>query len=307
MNFNKHPITLTDQLTHLESRGLSFPEKAKAISHLTNLGYYRLSGYSLPFRKGPERTHFKDGTTINQIIRVYDFDRQLRLLVNDAVERIEIGIRSRMVTDCSLHYQTSHWFSDPSNFHTQFNHRRFLKKTERSLEITYDQTTGNRVLPTTHPETFIEHYYQTYTQPYLPPFWMVAEIMTLGGLSHLFKGLGDPALKVQIAQPFGVSARVFVSWLHAVSHFRNVCAHHGRLWNRVFSISPTVARSRSGQINSPQRFEGHAATLLLLLDECSPGHSWRQRFMDLFAQYPEINETSMGFAPNWKTSPIWTL
>lgn len=305
MNFLKPPISLSDQLGHLESRGLSCPDKSKALSYLSNLGYYRISGYSYPFRISPARKIFKPGTTFEQIVRVYDFDRQLRLLVSDAIERIEVGIRSRMINDCCVQHRTAHWFTDPTNFHHRFNHGRFLKQIEKSLGIEYDQTTGNRILPNTHPETFIEHYYQSYTQPYLPPFWMVSEVLTLGSLSHLFKGIGDPFLKAQLAAPFGVPAKILVTWLHAVAHLRNVCAHHGRLWNRVFSISPTIARKHLNLINDAQRFEGHAATLLLLLDVCSPGHSWQSRFLKLLNDYPEIDEASMGFDSGWRQNPIW--
>ncbi|MGE9267872.1 MAG: Abi family protein [Verrucomicrobiales bacterium] len=307
MRFCKPAITLQEQVQRLRDCGLRITDHSAALTALENIGYYRLSAYTYPFREGTSRDSFKPETTLEQIIRVYDFDRELRLLVTDALERVEIGIRSRLVNHTCLYYAHPHWFMDASNFHPKFNHRAFLKKLESHLNIREDKTTHQRVLPTKHPETFIEHYYQKYADPYLPPFWMSVEVLTLGSLSHLFQGLRDSQLKKEIAAPFGVPAKIFSSWLHAISHLRNTCAHHGRLWNRKFSISPPIAKKHQGILYHPHRFEGHAVVIVEMLDACSPHHYWRQRLNTVLDAYPEIHHQAMGFPENWKSFPFWDL
>jgi abortive infection bacteriophage resistance protein len=162
-----------------------------------------------------------------------------------------------------------------------------------------------RILPVSHTETFIEHYYTKYGDPYLPPFWMTTQVLTMGALSRLFEGIGDVSLKLAIVQPFNVPAKVMSNWLHSLAHLRNICAHHGRLWNRVFSINPRVTARHTGVIRTPNRFEGHAVVLVDVLDVANPGHSWRQDFKVLLVQFPEIDPAAMGFDPNWETSPFW--
>ncbi len=286
----------------ITGRGLVVAKPADLQAALENLGYYRLGGYAYPFLVPPDRKVFKPDTTWEQIARVYEFDRELRLLVNDAVERIEVAFRARLITATTMAWGP-HWFLDVTKFHPNFDHGKFLAQLEREVGIKYDAA-GQRVLPATHAETFIAHYYTKYGDPYLPPFWMMAEILTLGALSTLYKGLGDPALKLLIAQPFGVTAKVMVSWLHALAHLRNVCAHHGRLWNRVFSISPLVPPHLAGIVQTPNRFEGHAVVLVEMLRVTAPDDDWKQTFHDLLADFPEIDSRAMGFGSAW-SFPFW--
>jgi abortive infection bacteriophage resistance protein len=95
--FTKPAIDLTSQVKLLKSRGLQITNETHAETSLQNIGYYRLSGYSYPFLQTPHRERFKLGTTLDQILRVYEFDRHLRLTIADAVERIEVGIRARII------------------------------------------------------------------------------------------------------------------------------------------------------------------------------------------------------------------
>lgn len=304
MKYSKPAIDLAAQLQRLKGRGLKVGDDGTALQWLENIGYYRLSGYSFPFKVPPDRRHFKPGATLDQIIRVYDFDRQLRNLLMDAIDRIEISVRSRIV-NATCQAWGGHWFMDATRFHRRYNHAQLLETLERQLGITYDDVTQQRQLPTSHSETFIEHYYTKYGDPYLPPFWMTAEVLTLGTLSRLCSGLDDAAMKAAIASPFGVPAKVMGSWLHALSHLRNACAHHCRLWNRTFSISPKLAHKHQGIMNAPNRLEGHLVVVADALDVTAPGHTFRQRFRELLGDYPEIDPAALGFAPGWDQLPFW--
>lgn len=304
MKYTKPALDLPAQLQKLKDRGLLVTDDAVAMQRLENIGYYRFSGYTYPFLVPPDRLAFKPGTRLEQIERLYEFDRELRILVSDAIERIEVSLRSRIVRHTSLQWG-AHWFLDAQHFHPRFNHGRFIEQVEREVGVRYDPRTSQRVLPTSHPETFLEHYYKKYGDPYLPPFWMTTQVLTMGALSRLFEGIGDVPLKLAIARPFNVPTKVLVSWLHSLAHLRNICAHHGRLWNRVFSISPLVTDRHVGVIRTANRFEGHAVVLIDVLDVANPGHSWRQDFKTLLAQFPEIDPAAMGFGAQWESSAFW--
>jgi len=97
--FNKPPLSLPDQLALLVSRGLTVIDPQDALHYLTHIGYYRLSGYALPLQiggSGADRHNFKPGVTFTDILDRYVFDRKLRLLVMDAIERIEISVRAAL-------------------------------------------------------------------------------------------------------------------------------------------------------------------------------------------------------------------
>ena len=93
-HFTKHYMTEADLVTLLESRGLVISDKAKAVRYLESIGYYRLSAYMHPFLKVPKESHqYKEGTTFQQVLNLYRFDKKLRMLLLNEIEKVEIAIR----------------------------------------------------------------------------------------------------------------------------------------------------------------------------------------------------------------------
>ena len=167
--FNKPPLSLPDQLGLLFSRGLTVNNAPDAAHYLTHIGYYRLSGYTLPFQVGgigSDRHDFKPGTTFDDILDRYVFDRKLRLLVMDAVERIEISVRAAMSNAIAARHG-AHWYLNPRLFSRTFDHGRFLNDIKQQI--------GHVSANNRRRDIYIEHYYQTYSTPDMPPSWMVFE------------------------------------------------------------------------------------------------------------------------------------
>src|SRR5690606_39007037 len=103
--YDKAPLSFEDQLTLLKNRGLIIEDKPKALCYLKEISYYRLSAYFIPYQNKKDR--FNGDTTFRQIIDTYTFDRELRLLIFDCIERIEIAIRTQIIYCMSIHYQDS--------------------------------------------------------------------------------------------------------------------------------------------------------------------------------------------------------
>ena len=77
----------------LESRGLQIYDRNKAIQYLDNIGYYRLSAYMYPLLKMPKTAHlYKEGSSFKKVMMLYRFDKKLRLLMFNEIEKIEIAI-----------------------------------------------------------------------------------------------------------------------------------------------------------------------------------------------------------------------
>lgn len=125
--YNKPALTIEQQIDLLEQRGLTIADKERAARHLRNVSYYRISAYMLPYRildaDGNHLDQFVPGSTWDDIYNLYKFDRKLRLLVFDAIERIEIALRTQVIYQLS-HKYGSHWQDDTSIFKVpQFNRR----------------------------------------------------------------------------------------------------------------------------------------------------------------------------------------
>ena len=98
--YNKKPLTIEQQISKLENRGLGFNDKALAANFLSNISYYRLRAYTYPFQDNtdPDNDHcfIRKNVFFKDIIDLYCFDRRLRSLVFNALEKIEVAARTKI-------------------------------------------------------------------------------------------------------------------------------------------------------------------------------------------------------------------
>ena len=295
MKYPKPPLTFSDQADRLLQRGLVAPDRDAIVQKLESVSYYRLSAYWYPFRQ-PDDT-LRPGTTLETVWRRYTFDRQLRLLVLDAIERVEIAVRTQIVNRHTLQYGPFGYF-DRAKLPglTVDEHRDLLHRLR-------EEARRSR-------EDFVRHFFAKYTSENDLPLWMASELMTFGNLYTLFRGVETP-LKQSLAAEYGVADRVLASWLGTLNQVRNLCAHHARLWNRAFGIKPMIPRrNKHPDWHQPvpitdDRLFGVLTMLHYLLKQVAPQSRWRQRWEELLACYPEIQLHAMGFPANWKDSPLW--
>ena len=309
--YNKTPLSFTDQLALLKSRGISVTDEPKAISILQKIGYYRLSAYFLPYQSVKDT--FNPGTTFKQIIDTYSFDRELRLLVFDCIERIEIAIRTQIIYQMAYHYNDSHW---------QDNQSLFIKPYYNKIGIKVDpfsefQSIISKAKTVRTPEVFIQHYLNNYSSPSNPPSWMCFELLTIGEMSNIYRGLSSKVDKKRIASFFDLHPTVFISWLHSLTYVRNICAHHARLWNKELAIKPELLLNPTGDwisiaFNNNKRLFYFLCVLKYLLLRANPGNNLKVKLENLFAKYPTVPIKYLGIPTdgtgnmlNWQDEPLW--
>ena len=309
--FNKQPLTYAQQVALLQSRGLIVPDVAKAESYLSQISYYRLSAYFLPLQQ--VKDVFNKNTTFDDVLNLYSFDRELRLLVFDAIERIEVSIRVQMIYQLS-HKYGSHWQDDATIFNAPSSRGgRILDVFNETQALIQKHTTVK------HPEVFIKHYINNYSSPINPPSWMSIELLTIGELSRLYTALKNNADRKDIAAYFGLHHTVFTSWLHSLVYVRNICAHHSRLWNRDLAIKPDVLLKpvhpwlQPAFDNNNHRSFYFISTLKYLLQAANPTSHFTQKLQALVTKYPNTPIQFMGIPTNattgalieWNKEPIW--
>ena len=310
MKFNKPALSLPQQLQKWKSRGLAIPDANRALHFLRFIGYYRLSAYALQYQQLslPDKP-FQPGTSFEDILKLYVFDRELRLVVMDAIERIEVAFRICLVNEMSVGHGP-HWFMDTKHFKPPpsrptpgpfFDHTKFLDKVDEELGI--PRMAKSPMRP--HNEVFINHYYTKYGDPYLPPAWMVFEVLPMGRMSQVFANLRDVNDRAAVAAPFGVDEQVLQSWLHCLSYVRNVCAHHRRLWNLQLVIKPTIAKKLVALVPVKDRFYALAVIVHYMLGITAPKSRWHERLSHLLETRPVADLGTMGFPATWRSEPFW--
>ncbi len=175
-DYTKKPLPIADQVARLKQRGLVFDDESKAFAYLFNISYYRLRAYTYPFQENGEDSehnftrkdiHFKD------IIDLYCFDRRLRSLIFNAIEKIEVAVRTKIVQVYAESTGDSHWYDDESLYRFGYD--------DLMDHIDADVNRSN--------EDFIKHYKSKYNNPPMPPSWMALEVVPFATLSRLFQSL----------------------------------------------------------------------------------------------------------------------
>lgn len=291
--FKKPATTYGEQVALLRQRGMIINDPASAEFYLQHINYYRLSAYWLPFEADHATHSFMAGTEFGRVLNHYIFDRELRLLVLDAIERIEVSVRSQWAYQLA-HRHGPHAHLDPSlafkPTHWKSNLDKLANEVDRSEE------------------TFIRHLLSTYSET-LPPVWAVCEVMSIGLLSRWYNSLKPMPTRRAIASVYGLDEKVLQSWLHHLSLIRNLAAHHARLWNREFSIIPLPPKGKPPRLGAEflrgsRKIYNTLLIILHFMDIVAPHHHWRSRLKGLIVQH-HIETRMMDFPLGWEERFPW--
>lgn len=220
-------------------------------------------------------------------------------LIFNAIEKIEVAVRTKIVQIYSESTNNSHWYLDHSLF--RFGYENLMEHLEA------DVTRSN--------EDFIKHYKTKYSSPPMPPSWMALEVISFATLSRLYQALTLDDRKKFIAKEFGVpKVEILENWLHAISNLRNCCAHHSRVWNRRFMVhiklpyNTRYAFIDKATINDlrDNKLFSHLSCIAYILNIISPGNEFKTNIKRLLkSDCRLLSLKDMGFPKNWQSLPVW--
>jgi len=280
--------TINEQIIFLKERGLIISDERVVRRFLNNISYYHLAVYMKPFQNGND--NFKDGTRFEDVLNLYIFDKKLRFLLLDMLERIEVSLKNALIYEVSQKNSNIFWYSDKINYEITDNDKQsffddFLKNTKDSKE------------------NYIKHYYQKYSEPIYPPSWMFFESLSFGQCCKLMSLLTDTNQNA-IAGKYKLPPNSNLKWLRSLSFLRNVCAHHSRLWNKQFTYHISGAKTKYESdllgINNKSLF-AYLIVLEIYLKTFNPTSEWKDRLTDLISEH-NIDISRMGFPKNWKNN-----
>lgn len=301
--FEKKPTTIEQQIALLKHRGLYIESEDEAAHYLSHISYYRLGEYWHSMQSDKENHIFKTGSNFADVIALYCFDRELRLLLFDVIEKLEISLRTKLI------YHLSHEF-DPwwfQNFEL-FSDNLALTKTLFSLE---EEISRSRK------ETILKNHFAKYKDDgRFPPSWKTLEQTSFGTLSKLYGNLKNTIkAKDIIAQEYGAVNHTYLpSWLQSIAQIRNYCAHHSRLWNRNLPGSPKLLPKPPHPwiTDVPKQHEFqklyiHMSLMKYLLNIVAPGNRFTEKLAKLFEKYPNVDPFAVGMKEQWQEEPLWKV
>lgn len=292
--YNKPALTYADQLAQVKFRGLIIPDEEEFLRLLELKSYYRLSGYWYPLLADKQNHIFKPGSSFETAFSIYKFDRELRQLVTNEMEKIEIAVRAKMIYILA-HNFGPYWYTNSNLFVNKKRHAETINKITDEFNRSDAQ--------------FTRAFKKKYSDQ-LPPCWTAFEIISFGSLSKLYNNFKPGKSKRELAHWFGLDDKSFGSWLHSLVYVRNVCAHHSRLWNRVMRIQPAYPTAPLNQWLKNLSVHNNRTYYILsiivyLLQSLDNGHTLVEDLKILLTKYDNIYSGAMGFPPDWEQEPLW--
>ncbi len=289
-----------EQIDLLSERGMDVGDRDTALATLQRVNYYRLSGYWYPFRKQSKtgrEDDFYTGTRLSDVIALYDFDARLRAATFSVLTPIELAIRALLGHELGRVDPCAHL--DPGKLGPTARNESVYRRWLDGYEFELRQSR----------EDFVAHHHAKCGG--VLPVWAAIELLDWGRLTRLY-GFAPRGVQNTVADVCGLTAPQLTSWLKALNIVRNICAHHGRLFNRVHTLSPKLPPvGRQPDLDAVatdwSRTFGQLTMIQFLLDRLRVGRpTFLPTVLKTFPSVPTIPITHVGASSDWSSaSRLW--
>lgn len=294
--YTHQAITTEQQIKTLKERGLLIGNVEQAVEILDTVSYFRLAGYWRHLETDRTTHQFKEGSCFADIVDLYSFDKQLRILLFTAIQTIEVSVRTKIIKHLALEFG-AFWFMDEQYATSASRFATNLDTIRKEVSRSHDD--------------FIMEHFNKYSEPELPPVWKTLEVVSMGTLSKLFSNFSNSTAKHAIAKEFGLNHHKFLrSWLECLAVIRNGCAHHSRLLNRVFPIKPIMPERMTKPWITDFSFREQTlypqlCYIVYWLNSISSNNTLVPDFKRLLSEHPSVQTRLLGFPRDWEEEPLW--
>lgn len=310
--------SVDDQIVILQDRGMEICDEEFARRALRGIGYYRLSGYSYPYRAVQAETgllsdNFIEGTTIEKVVKLYRFDQELRAVTG--LQLAKIGIVLRVMISHELGRVDPYIHLSPHKLGKKAWDKANAQSTEQYAMWLEKYSTA--VVRSN--EDSVVHYKNKYDA--ILPVWVAVHVLDWGSLRMLYDFARDEQ-RIAVANQLNISESQLSSWLLCLNDVRNVCAHHGRLYSRTFPKSPMLT-GEDHELGFLRRFvladvkEGNRrekkgkcfaqfTIIQYLLSKMNlEGINDLPHLLHKFPEVSPVSVKDLGVPENWEELPLW--
>lgn len=286
----KIPMTIEEQIEKLKTHGLIIDDIEKAKRLLSEINYYRFTGYALQYRSQPEKSEYIKGVTFETIYRIYQFDESLRDIFRKYIERAEIYYRTLIsynfsIVKCATPPHDQHY--DENNFYNKQGYNEVMDSFKKEKNYYKDSL-------------IVKHHKIKYNSKM--PLWVIVELMSFSNTSKLYSSMYTTE-KELISAEEGVSAATLENHLHCLAVLRNKCAHAARLYNTEFN--PPARFTKQYLRRHPEIKNNSLFSYVLVLLKRLPDETMKKALIDdvinVIDNYSEdIKLSLIGFPSNYE-------
>ncbi|MBD5180645.1 MAG: Abi family protein [Bacteroidales bacterium] len=286
---------------------MTFLDKEAAVALFSRVNYSRLKYYWTDLIDKNSANDFKNGVSFSTIIERYVFDHNLRVILFDAIDTIEVAFRAKIINHMSKTAENGLWYLDSSLFEDAQRHQTFV------LELKYEFARSTEPFA----KKYISEHHEWDSKSLCgnnPEAWLIIEAATFGMLSKMYKNLKSQLpQRASIANDFGLfSSKDFSNWIEVISLMRNIVAHHSRLWNRSLGkkiIDPKGKRFTwlNRELSDIQKKKPYSVicAIAYLCKAVYPEQGFTKSIKQLCSIHPEIPLERYGFPVGWEQEPLW--
>ncbi|UZX16382.1 Abi family protein [Thermus sp. PS18] len=298
--YAKRPLSLEEQLSLLEERGLIIGDRKKALDFVSKVQYTRLRAYWHVLEENIVTHKFRSGANFDEVLLIYMRDRRLRLLVFEAIEHIEVVLRSQWAYHLA-HAKGPHAYLDGTIVQDKSTHLQVIGQSLKEWGRHWKH------------DPQLSHFQAKYTDAF-PPIWLLCETISFGTLARFLDNIRDAELGKKVASAVGLPFSYLKKAVRHLVVVRNIVAHHGRLWDRkitAFTLGspekhPITLRVALQQATDPQRVYRTLALLVYIGGVVGYHREWYPRLRELLEEYGDYLYSRMGFPEGWETLEVWS-
>ena len=226
MKLLKRHKSIDEQIDKLIEHGLIIKDKEKVAVWLSNINYYRFSGYLFGF-KNRNKDGYEPDTTIEHIKEIYDFDRKFTRILMYALEDVELSLKTKLsYTLTKDNPDNPLIYLEPKIYNNENDFDKFKDKFNKAVK-------NNRSLP------FVKHHIVNYDGKL--PMWVAVELFTMGNIHAIYDNLVAKYRK-NLAKQYNTGPNQLSSWIENLTYTRNHLAHYMRIYDFNFGRSPASCK-----------------------------------------------------------------
>lgn len=268
-------LDLDNQLDLLESRGVKIFDRKRHLAKLEHISYYRIKEFAEPysFFQGDEKRY---DVSFDAIIRRYYQDKNLRINLLHAIEKIEVSLKRNVSyilgQKCGAfgYLDFSNWANrEKGKFELEKKQFYFKRDLLKLLEKSSLNDLRNR---------------KNFNSDGFPSIWLATEILMFGNLNSLVE-LMSKSDKNKLSTCYQCTREELLSWIKLLNFVRNVCAHNSNIIDIKLKTKPKIRNTwrkiyldqyETASVNQPvgDRLSVIILIVITLVRAINPNYRW---------------------------------
>lgn len=226
-------LSYEEQLNKFIERGMQVKSKEYCIKKLENINYYKLKEFAIPYSKEENDNLIYENIFLEQVIKRFYLDKNLRIHFLHAIEKIEISLKNKIAYVLGERLGAFGY----TIFKDWCDKDKYCKYYIKIQEEKFKSEVSKKLKRTANP--FIREFLKKHPSEANLPIWLLIEILTFGEILEIYR-LMTKTNRIKIAKFYNATTDELDSWLTHLKLIRNMCAHNSGIIDIKFKTVPKI-------------------------------------------------------------------